>query len=166
VTTEAISLELDPAASSTMYLGTDTGLYRSRYGGKDWRPVGHRLDDQTVLTLVARPVPNTEKEASVLYIGATRGAYRSYDGGDTVESWGEGLHEISVTAIHFDPKNPRNVYAGTAYAGLYRSADGGETWEPEGPPELAEEVVEAMGWGLTGELVVATAGGVWMGIKE
>jgi hypothetical protein len=27
---------------------------------------------------------------------------------------------------------------------------------------MAEEVVEAMTWGPSGELVVATAGGVWM----
>jgi photosystem II stability/assembly factor-like uncharacterized protein len=165
VTTEAISLALDPESPSTVYLGTDTGLYRSRYRGKDWRPVGHRLDDQTVLTLVTHPAPNTEEGASVLYIGATQGAYRSYDGGDTVELWGKGLEEISVTAILFDPKNPRTVYAGTAYAGLYRSADGGETWQSTGPPELAEEVVEAMAWGPTGELFVASASSVWMGNK-
>jgi photosystem II stability/assembly factor-like uncharacterized protein len=163
LTTEAISLAINPESSSPMYLGTDTGLYRSRYRGKDWRPVGHRLDDQTVLTLVARPSPNNEEGASVLYIGATRGAYRSHDGGDTVELWGKGLEEKSVTAILFDPKNPRAVYAGTAYAGLYTSDNGGETWQPIGPPELAGELVEAMAWAPTNELIVASKSSVWMG---
>jgi photosystem II stability/assembly factor-like uncharacterized protein len=163
VTTETISLAIDPESPSTLYLGTDTGLYRSRHRGKGWRPVGHRMDDQTVLTLVARPSPNTEKGSSVLYIGATRGAYRSHDGGDTVELWGKGLEEKSVTAILFDPKNPRTVYAGTAYAGLYTSVDGGETWLPTGPPELAGELVESMAWAPTGELAVASKSSVWMG---
>ncbi len=166
VTTEALSLALDPASSSTIYLGTDTGLYRSRYGGKDWRPVGHRLDDQTVLTLVARPAPNIEERTSILYIGATRGAYRSYDEGDTIEPWGRGLEDISVTAILFDPKDPQTIYVGTAGAGLYTSADGGDTWQSIGPPELAEEVVETMAWSPTGELFIASAGGVWTGSKE
>ncbi len=164
VTTEAISLALDPLDFSTVYLGADTGLYRSLYEGENWRPVGHPLDEQTVLTLVARPVPGTERGSSVLYIGATRGAYRSYDAGDAVEPWGHGLEEVSVTALMFDPNNSQTVYAGTAYAGLYRSADGGETWRQLiGPPELADEVVEAMAWGSAGELFVASAGGVWVG---
>ena len=166
VTTEAISLVIDPISPSTIYLGTDSGLYRSRYGGSDWRPVGRRLDDQTVLSLVAHTAPNAEDEQSVLYIGATRGAYRSADGGNTIEPWGRGLEEVSVTAILFEPKDSRNVYAGSAYAGLFRSVDGGETWQPTGPPELAEETVETMAWGPEGELFVASAGGVWMGRRE
>jgi photosystem II stability/assembly factor-like uncharacterized protein len=163
VTTEAISLAPDPASSSTVYLGTDTGLYRSRYGGKDWQPLGHRLDDQTVLALVARPSPNIEAGTSILYIGATRGAYQSYDEGITIEPWGRGLEDISVTAILFDPKDPQAIYVGTAGAGLYASVDAGDTWQSIGPPGLAEEVVETMAWGPTGELFVASAGGVWMG---
>lgn len=163
VTTEAISLAIDPASPSTIYLGTDTGLYRSRYGGEDWRPVGHRLDDQTVLTLLARPASNIEEDTSILYIGATRGAYRSYDEGDTIETWGRGLEDISVTAILFHPRDPESIYVATAGAGVYASADGGNTWQPIGPPELAEEVLEAIAWGPAGELFVASAGGVWMG---
>jgi photosystem II stability/assembly factor-like uncharacterized protein len=166
VTTEATSLVLDPTNPSIIFVGTDAGLYRSHYGGEDWRPVGHRLDGQTVLTLATHPTPDAGEGRSVLYIGATRGAYRSYDGGDTVERWGQGLEEISVTTILFDPMNPQTVYAGTAYAGLYWSDDGGETWQPTRPSGLADEVVEALSWGPSGELFVASAGGVWMGSKE
>ncbi len=181
VTTEAISLAIDPLHPATLYLGADTGLYRSRYAGEDWRPVGRPLDEQTVLALqvgrpaehsgrgpqgqvtAPRPALGTGEGTSVLYIGATRGAYRSYDGGDTVEPWGHGLEDVSVTAFLFDPDDPDTVYAGTAYAGLYQSPDAGETWQPIGPPELADEVVEAMAWGPAGELFVASAGGVWLG---
>jgi photosystem II stability/assembly factor-like uncharacterized protein len=181
VTTEAISLAIDPRHPSTLYLGADSGLYRSRYAGEDWRPVGRPLDEQTVLALqvrrsaedprrspqdeVAGPraALGTGEETSVLYIGATRGAYRSYDGGDTVEPWGHGLEEVSVTAFLFDPNDPGAVYAGTAYAGLYQSSDAGETWQTMGPPELANQVVESMAWGPAGELFVASAGGVWVG---
>jgi photosystem II stability/assembly factor-like uncharacterized protein len=181
VTTEAVSLALDPLHPATLYLGADTGLYRSRYGGEDWRAVGRPLDEQTVLALqVRRPAEHpgrspqdevaapraalgTGEETSGLYIGATRGAYRSYDGGDTVEPWGHGLEGVSVTAFLFDPNDSRKVYAATAYAGLYQSLDGGETWHPMGPPELANEVVETMAWGPAGGLFVASAGGVWVG---
>jgi photosystem II stability/assembly factor-like uncharacterized protein len=181
VTTEAISLAIDPWHPATLYLGADSGLYRSRYAGEDWRPVGRPLDEQTVLALqvrrsaehprrrpqdevaALRSALGTGEGTSVLYIGATRGAYRSRDGGDTVEPWGHGLEEVSMTAFLFDPNDQGTVYAGTAYAGLYQSLDAGETWQPVGPPELADEVVEAMAWGPTGELFVASAGGVWVG---
>jgi photosystem II stability/assembly factor-like uncharacterized protein len=162
VTTEAISLAIDPLDPRTLYLGADTGLYRSRYGGEDWRPVGRPLDDQTVLSLVTGSTEATG-ESMPLYIGATRGAYRSYDYGDSVERWGHGLEDVSVTALSFDPNDSQAVYAGTAYAGLYQSMNGGETWRPIGPPELNDEVVEAIAWGPAGELFIASAGGVWMG---
>jgi photosystem II stability/assembly factor-like uncharacterized protein len=164
--TEAISLAIDPVEPSIIYLGTDSGLFRSRYGGNDWRPVGHQLNGQTVLSLVAHPAPNAEDEHSILFIGATRGAYLSPDGGDTIESWGRGLEGVSVTAILFDPNDSRNIYAGTAYAGLYRSVDQGETWQPIGPPKLSQETVETMTWSLGGELFVASSSGVWVGRRE
>ncbi len=163
LTTEAISLMIDPLDPSTLYLGADTGLYRSHYGGKNWRSVGRPLDDQTVLTLAARPAPNAEGKSSILYIGATQGAYRSQDSGTTVEPWGGELKNVSVTAFLFDPSDSQTIYAGTAFAGLYRSMDGGETWRKIGPPHLAQEVVEAMAWGPGGELFVASPGGVWAG---
>jgi hypothetical protein len=71
-----------------------------------------------------------------------------------------------VTAILFDPTDSRNVYAGTAYAGLFGSVDGGETWQPTGPSELAEESVETMAWGPEGEVFVASAGSVWIGRRD
>jgi photosystem II stability/assembly factor-like uncharacterized protein len=166
VTSEAISLAIDAVDSSTVYLGTDAGLYRSHYGGQDWRPVGHRLDGQTVLALVSRPTLDSRDGPSILYIGATRGAYRSYDAGDTVEAWGHGLEEVSVTAILFDPDEARTVYAGTAYDGVYQSFDGGERWQRISPPEMETEVVEAMAWGPAGELFVASAAGVWVGSQK
>jgi photosystem II stability/assembly factor-like uncharacterized protein len=166
VTTEAISLAIDPVEPSTIYLGTDSGLFRSRYRGNDWRPVGHKLNGQTVLSLVAVPARNAEDEHSILYIGATRGAYLSPDGGDRIESWGQGLEGVSVTAILLDPNDSRNIYAGTAYAGLYRSVDQGETWQPMGPAKLSEEIVETMAWSPEGELFVASSGGVWVGRRE
>jgi photosystem II stability/assembly factor-like uncharacterized protein len=163
VTSEAISLAIDPAYPSHIYLGTDTGLYRSHYQGADWRPVGRPLDDQTVLTLATRAAPSAGGAPSILFIGATRGAYRSFDAGASVEPWGRGLEGVSVTAFLFDPQQAQVVYAGTAYGGLYRSLDGGETWQPIGPAELGGEIVEAMAWGPNGELFVATPEGVWIG---
>jgi len=166
VTTEATSLALDPLDASIIYLGTDTGLYRSHYAGEDWRPVSRPLDDQSILTLASSITHDPDKPSVALHIGATRGAYRSYDKGETAEIWGHGLEDVSVTAFLVDPDDTQTTYVGTAYAGLYRSADGGETWQPVGPPELANQKIEALAWGPGGELFIASAGEVWRGTRN
>jgi photosystem II stability/assembly factor-like uncharacterized protein len=188
LSTEANNLVIDPLHPATLYLGTEAGLYRSRYAGEDWQPVGRALDGQTVLALQARassqgeaaqgayasprsqaraaaPTSNSPPATTTLYIGTTRGAYRSFDGGQTVEPWGHGLEGTSVTAFLFDAQNSQHVVAGTAYAGVYQSLDGGQTWQAVGPAQLANDVVNAMAWGPGGELFVASADGVWIGTQ-
>jgi photosystem II stability/assembly factor-like uncharacterized protein len=170
VTTEAVSLAIDPAASA-VYLGGDTGLYRS-VEGQDWEWIGPDLVDQSVLALMVQPVPDIMGGGSILYIGTTRGAYRSLDGGQTIQAskpylgWGRGLEDVSVTAFLIDPHDPWHLYAGTAYAGVYRSLDWGQSWQPIGPTELEFDVVESLAWGPAGELFVATAGSVWRGLPD
>ena len=110
-------------------------------------------------------------------MGTTRGVYRSLDGGVTVqgggeatkrggEAWGQGLENISVTALLADPDDPSQLYAGTAYQGLYQSVDWGYTWQPIGPADLNEDTIEDLAWGPGGELFAVAASGVWMGVGE
>ena len=170
VTTEAVSLAVEPIAS-TVYLGGDTGLFRSLDGG-DWEWLVPSLLDQSVLALMIQPRPDLLGGDSILYIGTTRGAFRSLDGGQTIQGsepdlgWGRGLENVSVTAFLADLHDPKRLFAGTAYNGVYQSRDWGHTWQSIGPPELTGEVVESMAWGPEGELFVAASGGVWQGIKR
>jgi ligand-binding sensor domain-containing protein len=173
ITTEAISIAVDPL-NPNVYVGGDAGLYRS-YDGRVWRLVAPALADQTVLALLAQAAP-PGSGGSVLYLGTTRGVYRSLDNGAKVQgseaatpegrAWGVGLENVSVTALLADPTDPGRLYAGTAYRGVYQSVDWGFTWQAVGPAEVAGDVVEEMAWGPRGELFVAAAGGVWVGVKE
>jgi photosystem II stability/assembly factor-like uncharacterized protein len=175
ITTEAISIAVDPVKPH-VYVGSDAGLYRSR-DGRFWRLVAPALADQTVLALLAQPTPPDTGGGSVLYIGTTRGVYRSLTGGATVqggeeakrrggEVWGRGLEDISVTALLAVPNHPSQLLAGTAYNGIYQSVDWGFTWQPIGPPDLGQDVVEDLAWGPDGELFAVTTGGVWIGVEE
>ena len=76
------------------------------------------------------------------------------------------MERVSVTALLADPHHPSQLYAGTAYAGVYQSLDWGHTWQPLGPAELTEDVIEGLAWGPEGELFVAAASGVWVGVKQ
>lgn len=167
---ETVSLAMDPLHPVT-YVGTEAGLYLSR-AGDIWRPAVFDLLDESILTLSPQIVSGAFWDDSMLYIGTTRGMYRSLDGGVTAQGvasdpgWGYGLEDVSVTAFLADPHESHLLYAGTAYNGVYQSADGGQTWQPIGPPEVSESVIESMAWGPNGELFFVTAEGVWLGEKE
>jgi photosystem II stability/assembly factor-like uncharacterized protein len=174
-TTEAVSIAVDPL-KPYVYAGSDTGLYRS-YDGQTWRLVAPALADQTILALLVQPAPPGTAGSSILYIGTTRGVYRSLTSGATVqgsggagerggEAWGQGLENISVTALLADRHDPGRLYAGTAYQGVYQSVDWGYTWQPIGPADLTGDVVEEMAWGPGGELFIVAASGVWAGEQQ
>ncbi len=172
-TLETTSLAVTPAnGGSVVYAGAETGLFRSR-NGEDWEWVAQEIVDQSVLALLIQPTPPASGGSPILYIGATRGVYRSLDQGQTVQScthdtlgWGCGLENISVTALLADPNHQTHLYAGTAYNGVYRSTDSGHTWQPIGPPDLSNDVVESLAWGPEGALFVAAESGVWHGGVE
>lgn len=166
-TIEATSIAVDPV-QPIVYAGTETGLYRS-YDGRYWQLAAPGLVGQSILALLAQATPPEARGGSVLYLGTTRGVYRSLTGGTTVqggEVWGQGLENISVTALLADPNHPGRLYAGTAYNGVYQSVDWGYTWQPIGPTGLGEDTVVGLAWGSTGELFVVASSGVWAGVKE
>lgn len=168
---ETVSLAFDPL-HPIVYVGTEAGLFHSYQGGV-WQPVAFKLLDQSILALSAQVAPKSFWNDSMLYIGTTRGAYRSVDQGVTVQGvdddpgWGYGLEDVSVTAFLVDPHEPRLLFAGTAYdKGVYQSVDGGKTWQPIGPGEVSEDVIESMAWGPNGEMFIVTTNGVWLGEKR
>ncbi len=69
--------------------------------------------------------------------GATKGVYASADGGRTWQVLGEGLEDVTVTALAVHPVRQKLLYAGTKYGGVYRSDDGGRTWRAAGLPSLS-----------------------------
>jgi ligand-binding sensor domain-containing protein len=165
---ETTALAVDPL-KPIAYVGTEAGLYRSE-NGQAWNLALPALADQTILALYARPNAYNQTE---LYIGSTRGLSRSLDNGTTLKGstqhpggWGQGLENVSVTAILVDPTSTEHLYAGTAYQGVYASVDGGVTWQSIGAPELEKGVVEALGWGPEQALFVVTTDGVWQGNRE
>ena len=163
ITTEAISLALDPADPDTVYLGSERGLHRSDQGGAAWQPVAPSLANQTILAIAVNPAPTG---TSMVYMGATRGVYKSDDRGDTATQWGTGLEDISAMALLFHPQHPELVFAGTAYAGVYQSIDGGAHWQPIGPADLSAETIEAMAWGPSDDLFVITPYSIWRGVFD
>lgn len=140
---------VDPASSQTVYLASQTGVFRSGDGGQNWTAgVGLNGDTQTLVLDRSSPAG-----ARVLYAGVNgQGVFRSVDGG---RNWGQilstatpavagvigagGIGKVVVDIA--PPASPPNaagvqvLYAsmeGTGGApdpvGLFLSLDAGTTW--------------------------------------
>lgn len=113
------TLVFDPADPTVVYLGTDTGLYRSTDDGRTWVLTGLPTNVQ-VYSVAVDPM-----DSSTLYVGGSTGLLYSNNGG---ESWTAAPIQDGVSSIAIDPQTPGTVYV-TAGDRLYRSDNRGETWQ-------------------------------------
>jgi photosystem II stability/assembly factor-like uncharacterized protein len=118
---------VDPSNSSTVYLGTTRGLFKSSDAGKKWMPINDGLPGIVPITGLAIGSINT----SVLLAGTGAvvgySVYRSTDGGATWNASTQGVAQIPVYSLTIDPHNENIAYAATN-KGCYKSTDGGVSW--------------------------------------
>jgi photosystem II stability/assembly factor-like uncharacterized protein len=114
-----------PTDPATLVVGTLSGVYRSRDGGRSWRrisPEGH--PDLRNVGSVA--IDHTDPET--IYIGTWHLPWKTSDGGRTWAPIATGMIDDSdVMTMTIDRRDPRLVYA-TACSGIYRSADAAGRW--------------------------------------
>jgi uncharacterized repeat protein (TIGR01451 family) len=121
------SLAVDPDNPDTLFAGTQTGVLVSRDGGLSWSASGTGIRNGSVNTIAISP-----SEPHIIYAALEAQAfYTSSDGG---RSWAAvspsaGLPSYYISALQFDPTNPRTVYAVTQ-GGVVLSSDRGATWTP------------------------------------
>lgn len=113
-----------PQSDPTVFVGTDTGLLRSRDGGWTFAPTA--LADATV--------HRVEWPGPALVVACDRGVLVSTDEGRSFRGPGEGLPPGPVRALvlsSFFSADPV-LFAGPASGGVFRSSDGGGTWQASG----------------------------------
>ena len=127
------ALAIDPSAPQTLYAGTyGGGVFKSTDGGATWISLSPEIRRQTVNAVAI----DSSRPQTILVGTYNDGVWKSSDGGST---WKRVLHggsdvgnqQAPISAIMFDPTNPRIVYAATDTGpndGVTSSADGGATW--------------------------------------
>ncbi len=111
------------ATGSTLFAGTDVGLFRSVDGADNWSTANSGLDDLDVRALAIDPVTT-----SIVYVGTAGGVFRSTSSGSSWSERNTGLTDTDVQALAIDPSTTSTLYAGTATGGVFQSLDSGDGW--------------------------------------
>ena len=107
--------------STTLYAGTDYGVFRSANSGAAWSPLSSGLLRGRAITI--HPTDPTQITAGF----GSGGIFHSTSRGDSWAPSMNGLTNLFVKAVIHDPTTPATMYAGTG-AGVYKTTDSGATW--------------------------------------
>ena len=122
--------------SSSVYVGTGEGGFKSKYGEDIWMPVNTGLVSTYVNDLVIHPVTRT-----ILYAATEEGIYYSED---SAAKWiAKGLKDAKTYSVAVHSVTPTFLAAGTV-EGVFTSSDGGTTWvsQATGPSDIFDVVFD------------------------
>jgi photosystem II stability/assembly factor-like uncharacterized protein len=141
------AMVIHPKKGNVLYVATDTGVYKSTDGGKNWERKNSALTNNTNVRdiALAASTPNVMLISLIAPTGTTfkGGVYRSEDAGDHWTPAMDGLSkkiclddlrrcsQYSMLAI--DPKNPDIMWAASrdyvSKGAVYKSTDRGKSWK-------------------------------------
>ena len=120
---------LTSSAGTTVYAGTDAGLYKSTGGA--WQPLAQGAGgrpEQPEEAQPVRPVPASACRGSVMLAGVfSGGVYKSPDGGATWQPPAREQRHAEVETVYGLTSNVPGVVYATAGSGVYVSIDAGST---------------------------------------
>ena len=114
----------NPAAPTTVYVGTQNGLFKQQYSGTTWSAWGAASTGIAVAASV-HAIANNPASRTTVYAATSLGAYRS----SSAANWSaltSGLYQGCAVAAK--PSDPTVIVAGFAGGGIYRSSDSGDSW--------------------------------------
>ena len=126
------AIAIDPRNSSTLFVGTQRGVYRSKDSGESFERMN--MDEGRIVWSIKFHPHNPE----IMFLG-TEGSevYRSDDAGANWEYVSTIINQDSVQmafatrilGIGIEPDEPQQMYAALEVGGAAHSSDGGKTWE-------------------------------------
>jgi photosystem II stability/assembly factor-like uncharacterized protein len=187
----ARSLAIHPHTSSTIYVGTSGGVFKTTNGGASWNIANSGLPAGYIAhSLVIDP-----QNSDTVYVGGACGTYgqcgvfKSTNGGVSWRPINSGLDGsvIVVESLAIDPQNPDTLYAGTSACfqpsgspvfvaggdnlcfrpGVFKTTNGGATWTavsaglPWASVTFGSVGALAIDPQNTGTVYAGTAGGVF-----
>ena len=121
----------DPSTPTTIYVGSDVGVFRSTDSGSTWTTLNN-FDTPIFGSITALAIDPTAP--STIYAASTNaGLFKTTNGGSSWVTINNGLSTSdtrTVTAVVIDPFNSSILYALQGFNTLYKSTNGGALWTP------------------------------------
>ena len=127
---DIIALATHSTSAETLYaVVAQQGIYRSEDGGARWRMVD-KGPDAPIRQLIHSDLEGS-MQTGWLFAATDKGVYR---GMDCFCGWRiAGNLPAMVSAVAYDPKQPKELYA-AAGRQVFTTGNGGEEWQPAGSP--------------------------------
>ena len=143
----ALCLALSPAwtVDETVYVGTETGLYRSANGGRAWRPTGFPAERAPALSVAC--FDDERAGTTPLLVGTeAHGLLASCDGGETWERLAADLITGAVNQLfaRTEDNGDASLFA-LVEDGILRSCDAGRSWNQIAPTPGPASVMLPLG---------------------
>lgn len=134
----AFTLAVDPDDPSTVYAGSEAGVYRSVDAGATWQLASSGLFLQPAAISQDTVAPGA------LYTVTETGVFRS---SDKAQSWVrvEGKLPEPVHDVAADPKVPNRLWAATSPGRLHFSTNGGKSWTKRAATGIADLSISPAG---------------------
>lgn len=113
------TIGVHPTNPDVVYLGANTGIYRSTDGGTSWTYVYNATSNYNIFTSPA--------DSDLVFCGSYYSIYKSTDAGATWVNANNGLEGYYWRGIAVNPFNASKVYAGNR-VGFFKTTDCGASW--------------------------------------
>jgi photosystem II stability/assembly factor-like uncharacterized protein len=138
-----LAISPDFAKDETVFVGTQSGIFRSTNGGRAWREVDLPVGYEAVLSLALSP--DFDHDGILLAGTETQGLLLSTDAGESWQRLGADVFTEAMDAIHLAPDFSTRPELLALHAGtLLHSTDRGETWTLWRENILADKEVTAV----------------------
>jgi photosystem II stability/assembly factor-like uncharacterized protein len=159
------AMVVDPRDTSVVFASAWTqdpaaggGVFRSRDGGRTWRPAG--LEGQAVRALAIAP-----SDPDTLVAGTLDGIYRTSDSAKTWARISPDHHQElrNFDSVAIDRSDTQTIYAGT-YHLPWKTIDGGRTWKPihEGMIDDSDVMSLLVDRGVPGRIYASACSGIYL----
>ncbi len=119
---DVYAIALDPTAPTTIYAGTEDGIFKTTDGGQTWQLANAGIMGTIYSNMVVDPTnPN------YVYMGTANDGFFRTDNGAVSWTQGAGTYNPHVKSISIDPVYSNVVNTG-AFRDIYRSFDHGANW--------------------------------------
>ena len=135
-----------PTQPSTIYVGTQNGVFKSTNGGRTWTAINNGLDNRAVVALVIDPSTPSTLYVATSALLVNSGVYKSVDGGASWNRRVNGMDSTDIVSLAIDPTAPNTLYAGfrgNSGNRIYKTTDGADGWTAIGnaPFLVADQLV-------------------------